>query len=461
MLTGPNRATRWQLPIALSALVVLEALFFALGRLGDLRLYVVETMALGFAAGIIYFLALYLLERVPDHRAAFWLVLAGGVLFRLTLAPLAPTLSEDINRYRFDGRVQQLGLNPYLVRPDDATLAWLRGSLGPIPGHDIRSVYPPLAQLVCRWTWRVLPGRAAFKLPFLLADLAVVALLALWVRRTGARNFQLAIYAWNPLVVVEFAASGHNDSLALAAVLAATLLIIWRRELMSTLLLAAGALAKAFPAVLVPLWLRRVGWPEARRGWGNALAGAAFAVLCVWPYRSALAQLPAMLGYYQSRWQNNNASLFALIEWLTGSAEIALGLGAGVVAGLALWAAARRLDAARAAYLLFGAILLLGPNGYPWYFTWIVPFVCFFPNPAWLLLTILQFLSYHVLIDYHASGLWHFRPEMVWLTYAPFYALLIGRYIWQREILDVQSEGGGGNEATVAGGGSGRRRGRL
>ncbi len=202
---------------------------------------------------------------------------------------------------------------------------------------------------------------------------------------------------------------------------------------MSTLLLMAGALAKAFPAVLVPLWLRRVGWPETQRGWGNALAGAAFAAICIWPYRSALAQLPATLDYYQSRWQNNNASLFALVEWFTGSPSIALGLGAGLVVGLALWAAARRLDAPRAAYLLIGAILLVAPNGYPWYFTWIVPFLCFFPNPAWLLLTILQFLSYHVLIDYQATGLWHFRPEMVWLTYAPFYALLVGEYMRRRQ----------------------------
>jgi hypothetical protein len=70
---------------------------------------------------------------------------------------------------------------------------------------------------VFRATWRVLPDPVGFKLPFLLADLAVAAMLAGWIRSTGGRNYQVAIYAWNPLVVVEFASSGHNDALAIAA----------------------------------------------------------------------------------------------------------------------------------------------------------------------------------------------------------------------------------------------------
>ena len=48
----------------------------------------------------------------------------------------------------------------------------------------------------------------------------------------------------------------------------------------------------------------------------------------------------------------------------------------------------------------------------------------FYPSAAWLLLTILQFLSYKIFIDYKALGVWHFDALFQWLTYAPFYALL-------------------------------------
>jgi hypothetical protein len=61
-----------------------------------------------------------------------------------------------------------------------------------------------------------------------------------------------------------------------------------------------------------------------------------------------------------------------------------------------------------------------------------VPILCFFPSPAWLLLTILQFLSYKVLIEYQINGIWHFDPFFQWLTYAPFYALLVGEALLNR-----------------------------
>jgi hypothetical protein len=99
---------------------------------------------------------------------------------------------------------------------------------------------------------------------------------------------------------------------------------------------------------------------------------------------------------------------------------------------LAFWLAWKRAEPARAAYLLIGTILAFGPNGYSWYFTWIVPLLCFFPNPAWLLLTVLQFLSYNVLIRYGILGEFTFDPTMQWLVYAPFYLLLIGGWLWHR-----------------------------
>lgn len=428
MLTNHAMRARTQwLPAAVAALA-LEAAFAALAWLGNLERHIVETIALGLAAGIVYLVALYVLERGADSRRAFWVVLLAAIAFRLTLAPLKPTLSDDIYRYRFDGRAQLAGLNPYLVEPDDPRLASLGdSSIRAVPGYNIRSVYPPLSELVYAAAARWAPEPAAFKTPFLLADLFVLALLAWQTRRGRARNFQLAIYGWNPLVVVEFAASGHNDALALAATAGATLLIIGPRKVLSMFLLAVGMLAKAFPAVLVPLWLVRLGWP--RRGWGAVAAAIVLGVLCAWPYRSAAVVVLATFHQYQSSFRDNNASAFAAIEYFTHSWELALGLGAGLVAGLALWAAARRLAPERAAFLLFGATLLVAPNGYPWYFTWVVPFLALVGTSRylvpWLMLTILQFLSYQVLIGYQALGTWQFRPLYLWLTYAPFYAWLL------------------------------------
>ena len=251
-----------------------------MARLGDLAGHIPEFMALALGAGVLYFIALYALEHTRDNRAVLWLVLLGALAFRLTLFPYPPSLSTDVHRYRWDGHVQNAGWNPYAVAPTDPRLAPLRDpGWYVMPAPEIPTMYPPLSELVFRATWRVLPDPVGFKLPFLLADLAVAAMLAGWIRSTGGRNYQVAIYAWNPLVVVEFASSGHNDALAIACVVA-TLLIIRRFPAVSTLTLTAGALSKAFPVVLLPLALFRAGWPGRLRGWMAATGCVALTALC-------------------------------------------------------------------------------------------------------------------------------------------------------------------------------------
>jgi alpha-1,6-mannosyltransferase len=424
----PVRLRISQTQILFAGFILLEALFWRLRRFGNLETFVVETIAIGLAAGAIYFIALYGLEHTRERRGAFWLVLAAAILFRATLWPLAPTLSNDLYRYRWDGRAQLTGENPYLATPNDARLRGLRDPANSndmrMPAQEIPTIYPPLAELVFRTAARFLPRPVAFKLPMEAADVLTMILLAVWLRAAGGRAYQLAIYAWNPLVVVEFADSAHSDALALAALVGA-FVIIKSRPTLSTLLLACAALLKSFPIMLFPLWLWRQGWPKSRRSWASAFAAAAIAAVCTWPYRAALRQVPVTMAYFESRWQDNNASLYSILKLLTHSHAIAAGTGVAVASVLALWAAIRGAEPARAAFWIFGAILLFAPNAYSWYFTWVIPFLCFYPNTAWLLLTVLQFLSYQVLIDYSASGHWHFDPRCVALTYAPFYALLL------------------------------------
>ena len=428
------RGSQPQILIAVVAIVALEAVFAAMARLGDLSVHIPEFMALALGGGVLYLIALYALEHTSDRRVALWLVLLGGLAFRLTLFPQPPSLSTDLHRYRWDGHVQNEGWNPYAVAPTDPRLAPLRDPgwyVMPVP--EIPTMYPPLSQLVFRATWRFLPGPVGFKLPFLLADLAVAAMLAGWIRSTGGRNYQIAIYAWNPLVIVEFASSGHNDALAIAGVVA-TLLIIRRFPAMSTLTLTAGALAKAFPATLLPMALVRAGWPGRLRGWLAAAGCALLVAACTWPYWRAWREFLAMMKYYERIFRGYHSSIYPVLFWLSGSHEVAAGIGEGVVLGLALWLAFRRVDPTRAAFLMIGTVLLFAPNGYSWYFTWIVPLLCFYPSPAWLMLTILEFLSYKIFLNYRALGEWQFDPLFQWLCYAPFYALLGWEFLREKRI---------------------------
>jgi len=415
--------------------IVLEVLYLRIHHIHYLKNYAISFIVLALCTGVIYLVSLYAFERTTASRTAYSLLILLAIVFRATLWPMEPTLSDDIQRYRWEGKVQAQGWNPYGIAPNDPRLAYLHDKYYQImPGRELPSIYPPATQLIFRLNWKLFPGATAFKVPFAAADVFVLLILAWMFRQQRDRLFRLAVYAWNPLVIVEFAASGHNDSLALLGIVAG-LALAKRHKILANVPIALAAMAKVFPALLLPIWIRRAGWPEKRSGWLAAGVAAATALLVLIPYWNALGMFRATMTYYEATWRNYQASLYTVIDWATGGHTRIPAL-VGILSSwcLAFWLARKRAEPARAAYLSIGTILAFGPNGYSWYFTWIVPLLCFFPNPAWLLLTILQFLSYNVLIRYGILGEFTFDPTMQWLVYVPFYLLLIAGWLFQRNL---------------------------
>jgi alpha-1,6-mannosyltransferase len=407
-------------PVLLGLLaVLLEAVFVALRRQHPLDENIAWVVALGFLAGVIYLCAAYLVvSRARSSPAALIVVLLAAVVFRATLFDLPPTLSSDLYRYQWEGAVQVAGHNPYQVTPGDPELQDLQPPvLARLPVKNVPTAYAPLTELFFGLTAR-LDGLPAFKLLSVGFDLGTLLLLLGLLRRRGLPAARALLYGWCPLVVLEFAGSGHNDSLALFFLLAASLLIIRRRsELVSNIALAAAVMCKWFPAVTLPVYFRRTRWR------GGALFAASAALLLL-PYSTAGGGLLKGLLTYAEHWRNN-ASLYALFAAATGEAVVATGLALGIVGGLALHLARMRSGPLRSGYLLLAAVLLVSPSVFPWYVTWLVPFLCFFPRPAFLLWTVTVLLSYHVLIDFTALGVWHYTPWLVWLEYLPVYGLLL------------------------------------
>ena len=85
--------------------------------------------------------------RGLDAQALLWPSLAVAALLRLLLLPLPPSLSEDVERYVWDGRVLTAGWNPYQLAPEASELTPLRDSLWErLPHKEVPTVYPPLAE---------------------------------------------------------------------------------------------------------------------------------------------------------------------------------------------------------------------------------------------------------------------------------------------------------------------------
>ena len=125
----------------------------------------------------------------------------------------------------------------------------------------------------------------------------------------------------------------------------------------------------------------------------------------------------------------NNASLFHLLCFVAGSRA-----GAEQVAGLIVLAAIAYLAKRQAAPLwsslvLTGGVLLVSPTAYPWYFTWSIPFLCFYPSAAWLLMSVTSVLAYTPAITYGAGEPLKNSLLMLSLEYGPVY-LWLTYYCW-------------------------------
>jgi hypothetical protein len=369
---------------------------------------------------VVYMVAVYFaIQHGPESKIQIRLVLIVAVALRIPFLFSAPVLSDDIFRYIWDGRVQKEGINPYRYPPQAPEIDYLRDFdfvYDGINNKDITTIYPPFMQMFFFTTTLFSERVVWMKGVFVLADLALIFALIGLLRAVGANPLRVLVYAWSPLVIVEVAGNGHNDVLALACLLAAHAAIVHRKGALSIFLLSLSGLAKIMGFILAPLFLRSV----------RLVAWVALPLTCLLvslPYLDVGPEAFGGLWAFGTRWRAND-SLFHLLYLLTGSLNAAKAIAAAAFAGLIACLLIRKVEPLRGCYLGIGTILLLSTTVHPWYLIWIVPYLAFYPNPAWLLLTGTIFLSYHAPFLTPAGEPWVELPLFKLLEYGPFFCIL-------------------------------------
>jgi alpha-1,6-mannosyltransferase len=303
-------------------------------------------------------------------RVTVTVILTVGVLSRLLLLGAPPSLSTDAYRYVWDARVSSAGVDPYRYPPEAAEVAALRdASIYPKLNHSTwRTVYPPVAQAFFRAVYWCAPDSiVAMKLALGMAELLALAALALLLRTLDVPLGRLAIYAWNPLLLVEIWGSGHLDALVLVTVTAAALASARRRDRLAAVLLGIGTLVKLYPAVLLLVL------PGRRRVSVWALFGAVLVAGTL--ATGGLGRWPITpIGRYLGDEYFNPG----LVRTLADAPLLAL---AATAAWVLVVASRRRADsfAVRAVPMVAGFIVL-GANVFPWYVVWLVPFLAITPS---------------------------------------------------------------------------------
>ncbi|MBX7220278.1 MAG: glycosyltransferase family 39 protein [Blastocatellia bacterium] len=374
----------------------------------------------------LYLWAIHRIKKDPGpwtlNPALFFLL--TGLLFRVTVLPLPPFTSDDIYRYLWDGRVQHAGINPYAFTPLAPELAPLRDNdIFPKVNHpEYPTVYPPVAQGMFFLAYG-LAGNSFWGVKLLLLLSEAVTMVMLWriLVRLGKNPLWLIGYAWCPLPILEFFIAGHPDGFGLPWM---ALFLWWfyrEQPGKAGFALGCAALVKFLPLILVP-WL---AWRLNLRQRLHFLTSLGLVV--VGGYLPFLVWKPVAnpffsLDVYVQNW-SFNAPTFWLLKELTGHGSSARRICFALLLLVIGWIALREREPMRAFQRTLLGFFFLTPTVYPWYLTWMGPFLALRQSSVAVWLLAASQISYVVMIDWLDRGVWQEPAWVLAVEYLPLVGL--------------------------------------
>jgi alpha-1,6-mannosyltransferase len=346
-------------------------------------------------AGIVYLLAIreFFATRAFGRRVVVIGLLLAAV-WHIEFLRVPAGADDDIHRYVWDGRLQRLGYNPYLVVPSDPAAKGLHtAETRTLNNPDLPSPYPPGALLFFRAVTAIQESTFALKIAFAVCEFAIVFVLLDVLRSNRQGAHLVLLYAWNPLLAIEVAGNGHVDILGALALLVSAAALGRRWRATAAVALGLAVAVKLLAIVLLPLYWKRVRIRDA------ALAAAVVGLLYV-PFLNR-GRIPiGSVGTYVQSWRFNGP-VFAMLDRVAPP-QLLAGLAVLVGLGTATWL---RNAAPESSPDIFAwpmaATLLCAPAVFPWYLLWLLPFL---RSPSTLLIMV---WTVSIIPTY---VMWHLRP---------------------------------------------------
>ncbi len=307
-------------------------------------------------------------HRAKPPRRWLWIAVGCAVACRIPLMVGPVNYDSDMVRYVWDGRVQRFGYNPYAVVPSEPAVADTHTvDTVRMPSRNARTPYPPAAQLFFRLMVTVWESARVMKSVLTLLDICTIFIVVRWLRAIGRSEWLVLGYAWNPLVILEVAHSGHIDALGTFWIALCAYWMARRRTALATLAYTLAVATKLLPIVLAPLFIGRVKLRDLALGAGALL-------LLYLPFTTGgivpFGAVPNVVEHIRF-----NSPIFRPLAWAaTPSGAAAFALIAAL--GAAAWAR-WRLDADDPAGWAWPMAIALAcaPVVYPWYLLYFTPFL--------------------------------------------------------------------------------------
>ncbi len=370
----------------------------------------------------------------------FW---AAYVISRVLICFRGPILEDDYFRYLWDGQVLNLGINPYLYAPIDVHLdsvvsIWRDRINFP----KVKTIYPPVAQIYFAILFLSFgESILGLRVGAVILELAVACCLSLLCKRLNRDQMPVLLFLFFPTVMKENINSIHFDLLATLFYLGAVLLIISdsrRFEIKGWIALGLSVLAKLFPLLLVPIFMKATKQPT------KAIAVLMIVIVAAYlPFLGASNSLFSGTGAFAQNWIFFDSAHTAFqmilaqaytIHWIPDSVSydwLESGLVARVLClasllSYTIWLFFRRTVNAeqlavatenilRNTTALIMMLLVFSSVVNTWYWLWILPgMLLIAPRWTWIL-PVLTTLGYS----------WFVSQDLYQKLHLPFYGIIL------------------------------------
>ena len=215
---------------------------------------------------VLFTIYLFQLFSLSEYRTRE--IINLGLLLRLVAMISLPALSDDFYRFIWDGRILSSGNNPFQYLPAEFLARDVADNINPALYYRLNSteyftVYPPLVQFIFLIATSIFPNDIygsvlVMKVFAFAAEAGLLLVMIRILRKLKISTRYIAVYALNPLVILEVMGNLHHEGMMLFFLCFAIYLLIKSKYISSAVVWGLAVATKLLPLIYLPLLVKRL-----------------------------------------------------------------------------------------------------------------------------------------------------------------------------------------------------------
>lgn len=275
------------------------------------------------------FIAFILFYNAQKEKISFSSILSLSVVLRLLLLFSIPDLSNDFYRFIWDGRLINLGFNPYLSLPNefintDNFLLLGKDANELYSGQGNLSIgnytcYPPINQFFFYIAAFISPQSIfgsiiILRIFMILADVGTIFIGRKILRKLNLPVSNIILFALNPLIILELTGNLHFEGITIFFLMLAIYSLFNAKIIKSAVWIAFSISVKLIPLIFIPLFLKKLGQLNLIR---YLIYSGVVSILLFLPFLSSglIDNFMSSIDLYFRKFEFN-ASFYYIIRWI-------------------------------------------------------------------------------------------------------------------------------------------------